>query len=109
MTIVEGLACGTPMLVSRLGACQELLREGETGFFFDAGSSESLAAKVQLAWHSKSHLEQVSRRARAEYEAKYTGRRNYARLIEILAKLGVDTEQRVDPPNLQFSEIRARG
>lgn len=40
----EALACGVPVLASRLGALPEAVREGENGLLFTAGSADDLAA-----------------------------------------------------------------
>jgi glycosyltransferase involved in cell wall biosynthesis len=93
MAIVEGLACGAPILASRIGATRELLQEGETGFFFTPGDHESLATQVQRIWKMHGESERISDRARMEYESKYTGKRNHARLMEIFQRLGVDTKE----------------
>jgi glycosyltransferase involved in cell wall biosynthesis len=84
MTTVETLACGAPIMASRLGAAEELIRENETGFFFPAGDAEALAERVRWVWSQDDALRRASRLARAEYEQKYTGKHNHARLMEIL-------------------------
>ncbi len=42
LSILEGMAAGVPMLISRVGAAEECVREGANGFTFDAGDTRAL-------------------------------------------------------------------
>jgi glycosyltransferase involved in cell wall biosynthesis len=42
----EAMACGTPVLSSRVGGVAELVVEGQTGWMFPAGDEEALRAKM---------------------------------------------------------------
>jgi len=83
MVIVEAFACGIPVIASRLGAAQEIVEDGRTGLHFTPGDPDDLAAKVAWAWTHPAEMAAMGRAARAEYEAKYTGGRNYQMLMEI--------------------------
>lgn len=86
LTIVEAFACGVPVIASRLGTMAEIVEDGETGLQFTPGDPENLAAKVEWAWTHPRAMEEMGRAARAEYEAKYTAKRNYQMLIGIYRK-----------------------
>jgi glycosyltransferase involved in cell wall biosynthesis len=47
MVITESLACGTPVIASRLGGAPELIREGENGATFAPGDAEDLRRKME--------------------------------------------------------------
>ena len=48
--LMEAMACGTPVIASRVGGNPELVRDDETGLLFEAGDSEGLAKQlVRLA------------------------------------------------------------
>jgi glycosyltransferase involved in cell wall biosynthesis len=83
MVIVEALACGTPVLCSRLGSMRELIFDGLTGLHFAPGDADDLAQKAAWAWNHPSEISEMGRRARCEYERQYTAARNYAQLMEI--------------------------
>jgi glycosyltransferase involved in cell wall biosynthesis len=83
MVIVEAFACGLPVIVSRLGAAQEIVEDGGTGLHFTPGDPDDLAAKVSWAWTHSAEVAAMGRAARAEYEAKYTAQRNYQILMGI--------------------------
>jgi glycosyltransferase involved in cell wall biosynthesis len=80
-TIVEAFACGVPVLCSNLGAMQEIVANGQTGLHFSPADPGDLGAKVSWAWSHPSEMEEMGRRARLEYEAKYTANRNYDLLM----------------------------
>jgi D-inositol-3-phosphate glycosyltransferase len=48
MVALEAMACGTPVIASRVGGLAHLVREGETGYFVPAQDPEALASKLQL-------------------------------------------------------------
>jgi glycosyltransferase involved in cell wall biosynthesis len=80
---VEAFACGLPVIASRVGVAEEIVRDQVTGLHFNAGDSDDLAAKVEWAWTHPKEMEEMGRAARAEYEAKYTPERNYPMLLDI--------------------------
>jgi glycosyltransferase involved in cell wall biosynthesis len=81
--ICEAFSCGAPVICTRLGAMEELVKHGCTGLQFDPGNSEDLAVKVDWAWEHPAEMELMGREARQEYAAKYTSERNYEILMEI--------------------------
>ncbi len=83
LVVAEAFACSVPVLASRAGVLEEIVTDGRTGLHFTAGDPNDLAAKVEWAWAHPSEMEVMGRAARAEYEAKYTGERNYEILMDI--------------------------
>ncbi|MCA9238515.1 MAG: glycosyltransferase, partial [Planctomycetales bacterium] len=83
-TIAEAFAGGTPVIAAALGAMQELVDDGRTGWHFRAGDSRDLAAKVATAATlDGAALASLRTAARREYESRFTPQRNYERLLEI--------------------------
>jgi glycosyltransferase involved in cell wall biosynthesis len=83
MVAMEAFAVGLPVIASRLGALAELVRDGETGKLFTAGSSEALAATIEWAVAHPDKLRAMRRDARLEFESKYTADANYSQLMQI--------------------------
>lgn len=52
----EAMACGVPVIASRLGALPEAVREGENGLLFTAGASSELAELLQRLDTNRSEL-----------------------------------------------------
>lgn len=86
MVIAEAMACGTPVVCSRLGAMQEIVRDRSTGLHFAPGDAEDLARKVDWAWQNPGEMREMGRAARREYERRYTAETNYKLLMEIYEK-----------------------
>lgn len=80
---VEAFAKGTPVIAAKIGAIAELIEHGRTGLHFPPGDSEELAAQVEWALQHPNELAQMRYEARVEFEAKYTAKQNYQRLMEI--------------------------
>ena len=82
-TLIEAFACGVPVIASGQGAVAEMVRHADNGLCFTPGSKEDLAAKVRWLWEHEAEARRMGRRARAEYEERYTAEANYHRLMEI--------------------------
>ena len=80
---VEAFAKGTPVIAANIGAIAELVDDQNTGLKFQPGDSVDLANKVEWALTHPQELAQMRLSARAEFEAKYTAKKNYFRLMEI--------------------------
>ena len=80
---VEAFAKGTPVVAANIGAIAELVEHQRTGLHFQPGDSVDLASKIELILQHPAQLTQMSRSARAKFEAKYTAASNYQRLMEI--------------------------
>jgi glycosyltransferase involved in cell wall biosynthesis len=61
----EALACGVPVIASRIGALPEAIREGENGLLFAPGATSELAAILQAMDADRSRLESLRRGIRA--------------------------------------------
>ena len=86
LTIVEAFACSKPVIASNLGAMADLVKDGETGLLFEAGNPGELAKKIKWLWENPSEAILMGKRARKEYETKYTPGKNYDMLLDIYKK-----------------------
>ena len=83
LVAVEAFACGIPVIASRVGVMEEIVRDRVTGLHFKAGDPNDLAEKVEWAWTHPREMETMGREARSEYEVKYTAERNYELLMGV--------------------------
>jgi len=83
LNIAEAFACGVPVISSRLGAMRENVSDRRTGLHFNAGDAEDLAAKVDWARTHSLELAAMGRKARHEYERRFSPEVNYSQLMEI--------------------------
>ena len=86
IVILEAWCAGRAVIVSRVGGLQTLVRDGETGFFFDPDSSDAatqLTAHLTALHANPALRNQVGEAGRAEATAHYDWTRIAARLEEI--------------------------
>jgi glycosyltransferase involved in cell wall biosynthesis len=68
-TLLEAMACGTPVICSRVGAMPEFVRDGETGFVFE--SPEELTDHLVKLANDPELVETMGARARRTVEREY--------------------------------------
>jgi len=83
VTIAEAFASGVPVVCTRLGAMQEIVSDGVTGLHFQVGDTQDLRRKTEWAWSHPEEMDIMGRRARQEFERKYTAGRNLVMLEEV--------------------------
>lgn len=47
LVVLEALACGTPVLLSRIGQMKTIIEEGKNGFSFQPGNARSIAESIE--------------------------------------------------------------
>ena len=70
--LVEGMACGLPLIVTREAGAGEALRQGQSGWLVPAGDVDALAAALEQALLRREELWAMGQRARADVE-RYAG------------------------------------
>ena len=87
--VLEAMACGTPVLATRVGAVPDLIVDGETGFIMEDNSPECIAKNVISALnHPK--LNQISQNARAFVEKEYSYKAMKEKWHKLLTSLSAE-------------------
>jgi glycosyltransferase involved in cell wall biosynthesis len=68
-TLLEAMACGTPVICSRVAAMPEFVRDGETGFVFD--DRDQLTELLRRMSENPSLVETMGRQARMAVEQEF--------------------------------------
>jgi len=63
MVALEAMACGTPVIASRVGGLTYTVRDGETGFLVPEKNPEALADKLELTLYNSCLRHRLSHRA----------------------------------------------
>lgn len=63
--VIEGLGMGRAVIAPRHGGALEMIDDGETGYLFEPGSADSLAAAIKRVYMEPAHARQVAAAARA--------------------------------------------
>ncbi len=65
MVALEAMACGTPVIASKVGGLAHLIKDGETGFFVPAQDAEVLAEKLRLIFVERVMRDRLGKQASA--------------------------------------------
>jgi glycosyltransferase involved in cell wall biosynthesis len=96
LVIVEALARGTPLAVSRLGGLIEIVHPEVTGLHFEPSDPLSLAQAVRRLWSDAELRARIRLAGRQEYEERYTPARNLEQMLEIYGHV-VRRDERASP------------
>jgi glycosyltransferase involved in cell wall biosynthesis len=80
---LEAMACGTPVVASRIGAIPEVVREDETGFLFQPGDFQELSEKIDLLLGDHERRSAFARAGRRLVESEYTWDRVARRTLDV--------------------------
>jgi glycosyltransferase involved in cell wall biosynthesis len=83
LVIAESLACGTPVLGSRIGGIPELIVDGFSGALFPPGNAEALAQGVLRLSQLLESNANIRANCRTEFERRHSPGQNTRALVEI--------------------------
>jgi glycosyltransferase involved in cell wall biosynthesis len=85
MAIVEAFAHGLPVVCSRHGSMEEVVKDGVSGLHFEAGNADDLAEKVKQLLDDPERCEAMGKAARKQFLEHYGPQPNLAHLERIYA------------------------
>ena len=84
VVLMEAMACGLPVVSTRVSGIPELVRDGVTGLLADPGDPEQLADCLQRLIERPAHGAHLASRARAAVERDFDIRREAGKLREAI-------------------------
>ena len=87
--VIEAMACGTPVVASRVGGIVEIFKDGEGGLFCQANDVDDLTEKVKIFFDNPVWWEEQKSKAVATVKRNFT-QDKHTKIIEshILKLLG---------------------
>lgn len=83
MTVIESLACGTPVIGARIGGIPEQVKDEHNGLLFASGSVDELADKMHRLHSNRALCEAYGRNGREQTLQINSPDRHYRRIIKI--------------------------
>jgi D-inositol-3-phosphate glycosyltransferase len=86
MVALEAMACGTPVIASRVGGLAHLIRDGETGYFVPAQDPQALAEKLRLVFVDNAVRAQLGEQA-ARYAQQFCWESISAQILDVYQEM----------------------
>jgi len=99
---MEAMACGVPVVASRVGGVPELVEDGGTGFLVEVGDHQEFAAKIALLLENTELRTKMGREARSKIIESFNINEQVRRLAQTLDYLCVDHDACVNPPPVYY-------
>ena len=92
MSVLEALACGTPVIGAQIGGIPEIVRDGETGLIFPPGDVDALAKKIEYLLDNPDESIRMGRVGRSQIEQINGPASHYAATLAVYEDL-LDTRR----------------
>ena len=83
MVAVEAMACGVPVIASRIGSLPYVVDEGINGTLFEPGDAVALLHEIRQLWEHPDLAYQMGRAARRKVMAEYSEDAYYRHLMSV--------------------------
>jgi glycosyltransferase involved in cell wall biosynthesis len=82
--VLEAMACGTPVLASRVGGIPDMLDEGRAGVLISHGDPRTLGGAIRTLLEDPARRASLATAASERCRERYDARRQFARLLDHL-------------------------
>ncbi len=83
LTCLEAMASAVPVVATKAGAWESIIRQGENGYLAECRDSRSLADAMEQAIHPGEHLERLGQQALQDVRRHYTVEREAEALVAV--------------------------
>ena len=86
-TVLESMACGTPVIASDVGGIPEMVRPGQTGWLYTPNTATEFVRAFQEANHDREHWALYGKRCRDTVEAEFSLEQQAASYLELYLEM----------------------
>ncbi|AKJ30538.1 glycosyltransferase [Caldimonas brevitalea] len=94
LALMEAMACGLPIVATRVGGVPEMVQHGLTGALHNPGDFDGIGAQIARLLNQPDTLAAMGQRARQRAESQFSLADSVARTGELLARLAQSREDR---------------
>lgn len=87
LTLIEGMACGKPVIGSAFGAASEIIVEGETGYVVNPLDTNALARAIRSLLQDPTRRQTFGTAAQARVREQFTLQQQAKRVLEIFGEV----------------------
>jgi glycosyltransferase involved in cell wall biosynthesis len=87
VSVLEAYGTGTPVIASRIGSLEEVIKDGVTGLLARPGDAADLADCLRWASDHPAEMRQMGSAARLAYETRYRGSAHLDALLDTYGRL----------------------
>jgi len=87
MTVIESLACGTPVIGAAIGGIPEQVTDGRNGLLFETGNADQLAEKMQFLLDRRELAVEMGRNGRRQVETVNGPAAHYEQTLRVYERL----------------------
>jgi glycosyltransferase involved in cell wall biosynthesis len=85
--VMEALSCGTPVIVTDVGGCPEVVKDGKTGFVMPVGDVEALIDRIKYLLGNEGLREKMGKLGREDMVKRYEREKVIGELKEVYESL----------------------
>ena len=86
LTVAESLACGKPVIASRIGGIPEIVEDGEDAVLVEPNSPGAIVEAVEFLLKNRSSIAEMGAIGRSNIANKFSRERHYAGLVRVYEK-----------------------
>ena len=87
LALVEAMACGVPVIATRVGAIPEIIEDNINGLLVEPDNAEALASKIQLLADRLDLRAKLSEMGRKNVEERFSLKKHMQELLRVYKKV----------------------
>lgn len=84
LVAMEAMACGLPVVISRLGGIPEIVADGQTGYLLDADDFDALAGRLDALVADPALRQKMGKAGHCRAVARFDSRVNVGRILDAM-------------------------